>query len=281
MEPIGSGAGAVRIRRRSRATLAAPAASGGKFGLDGPRDVQDAQDLFDWFAARSDVSNTADRSLRALARRRGGLERGRRRRSLQGDRAGDHVDEPRSRPSTPNGVRRRRAWSGSSPRPCRSPLGSHPRPDRAVDLLAGRRHAGGHEHGGAPAPRARISTHLPCRRSCCRDGTTSSSTWTRQSRRGSSSLGRSSSTSATSATRPRRTRPPSSRTTSLRAVAAGSAITSPAGPTPDGGVQLAHDPWDGTMSVYKKLPKTADGERQPPRQSTHPRPRTTRLARPA
>jgi dienelactone hydrolase len=34
-------------------------ASGGKFGLDGPRDVQDAQDLFDWFAARSDVSDTA------------------------------------------------------------------------------------------------------------------------------------------------------------------------------------------------------------------------------
>src|ERR1700756_232830 len=33
--------------------------SGGKFGLDGPRDVQDAQDLFTWFAARPDVSDTA------------------------------------------------------------------------------------------------------------------------------------------------------------------------------------------------------------------------------
>jgi ABC-2 type transport system ATP-binding protein len=32
--------------------------SGGKFGLDGPRDVQDAQDLFSWFAGRADVSNT-------------------------------------------------------------------------------------------------------------------------------------------------------------------------------------------------------------------------------
>ena len=32
--------------------------SGGKFGLDGPREVQDAQDLFNWFAARSDVSGT-------------------------------------------------------------------------------------------------------------------------------------------------------------------------------------------------------------------------------
>jgi dienelactone hydrolase len=34
-------------------------ASGGKFGLDGPRDVQDARDLFNWLAARSDVSDTA------------------------------------------------------------------------------------------------------------------------------------------------------------------------------------------------------------------------------
>jgi hypothetical protein len=28
------------------------------------------------------------------------------------------------------------------------------------------------------------------------------------------------------------------------------------GETPNGGVQLAHDPWDGTWSKYKKLPKT-------------------------
>ncbi len=33
-------------------------ASGGTFGLDGPKDVQDARDLFDWLAARSDVSDT-------------------------------------------------------------------------------------------------------------------------------------------------------------------------------------------------------------------------------
>jgi dienelactone hydrolase len=32
--------------------------SGGKFGLEGPREVQDARDLFNWFTARSDVSNT-------------------------------------------------------------------------------------------------------------------------------------------------------------------------------------------------------------------------------
>jgi pimeloyl-ACP methyl ester carboxylesterase len=32
--------------------------SGGKFGLDGPKEVQDVRDLFDWLAARNDVSDT-------------------------------------------------------------------------------------------------------------------------------------------------------------------------------------------------------------------------------
>ena len=33
-------------------------ASGGMFGLSGPKEVQDARDLFNWFAARGDVSDT-------------------------------------------------------------------------------------------------------------------------------------------------------------------------------------------------------------------------------
>jgi alpha-beta hydrolase superfamily lysophospholipase len=33
-------------------------ASGGMFGLSGPKEVQDARDLFNWFAARADVSDT-------------------------------------------------------------------------------------------------------------------------------------------------------------------------------------------------------------------------------
>lgn len=33
-------------------------ASGGSFGLDGPKEVQDTRDLFGWFASRSDVSDT-------------------------------------------------------------------------------------------------------------------------------------------------------------------------------------------------------------------------------
>src|SRR3954453_15569833 len=58
MEPYGSalaqfGFAALACDARGTGT------SGGKFGLDGPRDVQDAQDLFHWFAARSDVSDTA------------------------------------------------------------------------------------------------------------------------------------------------------------------------------------------------------------------------------
>jgi predicted acyl esterase len=57
VEPIGSA-----LAQFGFAALACDArgtgGSGGKFGLDGPRDVQDAQDLFDWFANRNDVSNT-------------------------------------------------------------------------------------------------------------------------------------------------------------------------------------------------------------------------------
>jgi len=57
MEPYGSA-----LAQFGFAALACDArgtgASGGTFGLDGPRDVRDAQDLFNWFAARSDVSDT-------------------------------------------------------------------------------------------------------------------------------------------------------------------------------------------------------------------------------
>jgi pimeloyl-ACP methyl ester carboxylesterase len=45
--------------------------SGGTFGFDGPREVQDAQDLFDWFAARSNISDTR---IGALGRSLGGGE---------------------------------------------------------------------------------------------------------------------------------------------------------------------------------------------------------------
>jgi alpha-beta hydrolase superfamily lysophospholipase len=57
MQPIGAA-----LAQYGFAALACDArgtgASGGKWGLDGPREVQDAQDLFNWFAADPNVSNT-------------------------------------------------------------------------------------------------------------------------------------------------------------------------------------------------------------------------------
>jgi dienelactone hydrolase len=57
MQPIGS-----VLAQFGFAALACDARgtgdSGGKFGLEGPKEVQDARDLFNWFAARGDVSNT-------------------------------------------------------------------------------------------------------------------------------------------------------------------------------------------------------------------------------
>jgi ABC-2 type transport system ATP-binding protein len=57
MEPIGSA-----LAQFGFASLACDArgtgGSGGKFGLDGPTETQDARDLFNWLAARSDVSDT-------------------------------------------------------------------------------------------------------------------------------------------------------------------------------------------------------------------------------
>jgi alpha-beta hydrolase superfamily lysophospholipase len=57
VEPIGSA-----LAQFGFAALACDArgtgASGGEWGLDGTNEAQDAQDLFDWFAARNDVSDT-------------------------------------------------------------------------------------------------------------------------------------------------------------------------------------------------------------------------------
>jgi pimeloyl-ACP methyl ester carboxylesterase len=58
MEPIATNtlapAGFVSLECDARGT----GASGGQFGLDGPRESQDARDLFDWLAARPEVSDT-------------------------------------------------------------------------------------------------------------------------------------------------------------------------------------------------------------------------------
>jgi esterase/lipase len=57
MEPYGSALaqfGLAALTCDARGT----GASGGKFGLDGPTEVQDARDQFNWFAGRSNVSDT-------------------------------------------------------------------------------------------------------------------------------------------------------------------------------------------------------------------------------
>src|SRR5256885_15928552 len=57
MEPIGGA-----MTEFGLATLACDArgtgASEGKFGLDGPAELQDAQSLYDWFSGQSDISDT-------------------------------------------------------------------------------------------------------------------------------------------------------------------------------------------------------------------------------
>ncbi|HEX5247383.1 MAG TPA: CocE/NonD family hydrolase [Gaiellaceae bacterium] len=58
MEPIAAGALAPAGYASLECDARGTGASGGQFGLDGPRENQDARDLFTWFAARSEVSDT-------------------------------------------------------------------------------------------------------------------------------------------------------------------------------------------------------------------------------
>lgn len=58
MEPIATQAFAPAGLASLECDARGTGASGGQFGLDGPREDQDAQDLYDWLAARPDVSDT-------------------------------------------------------------------------------------------------------------------------------------------------------------------------------------------------------------------------------
>jgi pimeloyl-ACP methyl ester carboxylesterase len=58
MEPIATGAFAPAGFASLECDARGTGASGGQFGLDGPREDQDAQDLYDWLTARSDISDT-------------------------------------------------------------------------------------------------------------------------------------------------------------------------------------------------------------------------------
>ena len=188
--------------------------SEGLFGLDGPRDVQDTTRALHLAHRPSRDLRHADRRARHLTRRRRGVERGDRRRAVQGDRPGDHLDESAhvARAAGPVEVRAR-----AVPRRARAdePLGP------AAPCSVSRAH---HEHGSDGDRRTRrvaltgrrSSRRSRRPRSSSRAVTTSSSTSTRRSRRTRRCTGRSACTSAISATSPRRTRPPSSRRTSAR-----------------------------------------------------------------
>src|SRR5437763_9191346 len=58
MEPIAAGALAPAGYASLECDARGTGASGGQFGLDGPRENQDAGDLFAWLAARPEVSDT-------------------------------------------------------------------------------------------------------------------------------------------------------------------------------------------------------------------------------
>ena len=192
-----------------------------------------------------------DRRVRPLSRRRRGLERGRRRRPVQGDRARRSRGRASGRHSTRTACRRRR-WSRALPGRLRSAgTRAHPgteRPaqrqrDRAVKTPRPR------------APRARSSTRSPCRRSAAgparlplRPG--SGDRGVQAARRAEAALPR----------RPRpcaREEPGAEQSTYLaEAVALVRAVPRRRTGASRGGVELAHDPWDGTTSVTRALPRT-------------------------
>ena len=78
--------------------------SGGLIGIDGPAEIGDARAVFEWLRDRPDVADAQDRRLGHLLRRRRGVELARRGCAVGGARAGDHLDRPRSRRSSPQGL---------------------------------------------------------------------------------------------------------------------------------------------------------------------------------
>ena len=227
MEPIGGAMTRVRARR---ARLRRPRHRRLRRQVRARRaaEVQDAQTLFDWFSGRSDISDT---EIGAFGLSLGG--------GAVWNAAVAGVPFKAIVPAitwtslgaalNPNGVPK--TGLIGDPLPGRAPreLGPGARADPAGPA-PGQCHAGGQEHGGGPLAAAAPPCARRCRPSCCRDATTSSSTWIRRPRRGSSSPGRSASTSATWATLRPRTRAANSRTTS--ATPPSGSTTTSSKPTP-------------------------------------------------
>ena len=223
-------------------------------------------------ARRADRGAGRAGSLRLVRRRRATSRTRRSARSASRSAAARSGTRPspasRSRRSCPPS-RGRASGRRSTRTACRRPADRRARPGRAprdwdpsltqtrTDLLSGNVTRSGQEHRGGPLVAPASSTRSTVPTLCCRDATTSSSTWTRRPRRRSSSPGRSVSTSAISAIRRPRTRRPSSRTTSATP-SSGSTTTSskPNAARPTAKSCSPTIPGTGRTTLYKKLPKT-------------------------
>jgi dienelactone hydrolase len=252
LEPIGSAAaqfGFAALACDARGT----GTSGGKFGLDGPRDVQDAQDLFNWFASDPNVSDT---QIGALGLSLGGAE--------VWNAAAAGVPFKAIVPATswtnlgralnPNNVPKT-GLVGILTRDVPISNWDPALAQMAQGLLQGNVTPAATSAEAARSSRSRLhSLKVPTlllqgRHDFLFDMDQAIAAWKLLAGPKRLYLG--------DLGHPPATNPPAEETDYAAPAAIGWFIHYLAtGETPNGGVQLAHDPWDGTWSTYKKLPKT-------------------------
>jgi dienelactone hydrolase len=250
-EPIGSA-----LAQFGFAALACDArgtgGSGGKFGLGGPRDVQDAQDLYDWFSAQADVSNT---QIGAVGLSLGGEE--------VWNAAVAGVPFKAIVPAitwtslgtalNPNGVPKTglvRILAQAVPIANWDPTLAKAEPDLiqgnvtpAVTSAEAARSSRSHLHA-ITVP----TLLLQGRHDFLFDMNQAIAAWKLLAGPKRLYLG--------DLGHPPAKNPPAEQTDYVEATIGWFIHYLAMGETPNGGVQLAHDPWDGTWSKYKKLPKT-------------------------
>jgi dienelactone hydrolase len=226
--------------------------SGGKFGLGGPRDVQDARDLYDWFSRRADVSNT---QIGALGLSLGGGE--------VWNAAVAGVPFKAIVPAiawtslgtalNPNGVPKTglvkiltRAvpianWDPALAKAEQDLIQGNVTP--AVTSAEAARSSRSHLH-----PITVPTLLLQGRHDFLFDMKQAIAAWKLLAGPKRLYLG--------DLGHPPAKNPPAEQTDYAEAAIGWFIHYLAMGETPNGGVQLAHDPWDGTWSKYKKLPKT-------------------------
>ena len=251
VEPIGSA-----LAQFGFASLACDArgtgGSGGKFGLEGPREVQDARDLFTWFAARNDVSNTQIGAL--------GLSLG-----------GGQVWNAAVAGVPFKAIVPAVTWTGlgaalnpnNVPKTGLLELFSRAVPfsqwdpalaQAAETLLQGEVTPAVTSIEAARSSRSQLHTLtvptllLQGRHDFLFDMDQAISAWKLLAGPKRLYLG--------DLGHPPAKNPPTEQTDYVEAAIGWFIHYLAMGETPNGGVQLAHDPWDGTWSTYKKLPKT-------------------------